>query len=146
MLSKIKRLAYLIILTVLALTLPAAVSAQSPTPTSSPTSTPISIGTEIVPGNIAPINNILIIVQAVVRFILVIAFVVAFIILLVGGVRWIISGGDEKAVGSARNTITGALIGLVIVLIAYAIIRVVEVFFNLNIVTGGVTIPTVVGP
>ena len=69
--------------------------------------------------------------------------VAAFILLLVGGIRWILAGGDEKAVAGARGTITAALIGLVIVLVAYAIIRLVEIFFNVSIITGGVSIPTI---
>ena len=63
--------------------------------------------------------------------------------LIIGGIRWILAGGDEKAVASARGTITAALIGLVIVLVAFALIRLVEIFFSVNIITGGVTIPVV---
>ena len=97
--------------------------------------------TNVVPSNIAGIDNVLVIVRGVIRFILVLAFIVAFIMLLVGGVRWILAGGDEKAVSGARNTITAALIGLVIILVAYAIIRLVEVFFSANIISGDVSIP-----
>lgn len=97
----------------------------------------------IVPSQISPTNNIITVVQAIVRFILIVAFVLAFVMLLVGGIRWIMAGGDEKSVEKARNTITAALIGLVVVLIAYAIIRIVETFFNVNIISGTVTIPTV---
>lgn len=103
----------------------------------------LAMAQELVPTNIIGINNIVLIVQAVIRFILVVAFVIAFVMLLIGGVRWILAGGDEKAVASARSTITAALIGLVIVLVAYAIIRLVEIFFNVSIITGGVTIPNV---
>ena len=97
--------------------------------------------TNVVPSNIAGIDNVLVIVRGVIRFILVLAFIVAFIMLLVGGVRWILAGGYEKAVSGARNTITAALIGLVIILVAYAIIRLVEVFFSANIISGDVSIP-----
>ena len=130
MLSKFKKLAYSSAVIASTLAVPAVALAQ----------------TDVVPGNIAPINNILLIIQAAIRFILIVAFVAAFIFLLIGGVRWILAGGDEKAVGAARSTITAALIGLVIVLIAFAIIRLVEIFFNLNIITGGVSIPNVVSP
>lgn len=75
--------------------------------------------------------------QGVIRLILIAAFVVAFIFLLVGGVRWIVSGGDKTAVEGARGMVTGALIGLVIVLAAFAIIRLVEIFFGVSIITGG---------
>lgn len=93
--------------------------------------------------NILPPSNILPrvqpggILQGIIRLVLIIAFVLAFIFLLVGGVRWIISGGDKTAVESARGMVTGALIGLVIVLAAFAIIRLVEIFFGVSIITGG---------
>lgn len=90
------------------------------------------------PGKLEPLHVIAVIIQ----IILVIAFILSFIFLLIGGIKWITSGGDEKGVASARNTITAALIGLVVVLMAYALIRLVEVFFGINIITGGVTIPT----
>lgn len=83
------------------------------------------------------------IVRAIIQFILVVAFVLAFIMLLIGGIRWITAGGDEKAVGSARNMITAALIGLVVVLVAFALIKLVETFFGVSIISGGVAIPKV---
>ena len=97
----------------------------------------------VIPATIRPINNAITVVRGIVQFILVVAFVAAFVFLLIGGIRWILAGGDEKAVAGARGTITAALIGLVIVLVAYAVIRLVEIFFNINIVTTGVTIPNI---
>lgn len=102
--------------------------------------------TEVVPGTIRPINNAVNVVRGIIQFILVVAFVGAFVFLLIGGIRWILAGGDEKAVAGARGTITAALIGLVIVLVAYAIIRLVEIFFNVSIITGGITIPNINTP
>ena len=102
-----------------------------------------ALAAELVPTTISPINNAVLVVKGIIQFILVIAFVAAFIFLLIGGLRWITAGGDEKAVSSARNMITAALIGLVIVLVAYAIIRLVEIFFGVNIITGGVNVPVV---
>lgn len=84
------------------------------------------------------------IIRGIVRFILIAAFVIAFIMLLVGGIRWILAGGDEKAVASARGMITGALIGLVIVVAAFAIIKLVETFFGFSILTN-IQLPCVVG-
>ena len=98
---------------------------------------------ELVPKGIRPINNIVSVIRTIIQFILVVAFVLAFVMLLIGGIRWITAGGDEKAVGSARNMITAALIGLVIVLVAYALIKLVETFFGINIISGGVNIPQI---
>ncbi len=95
----------------------------------------------LVPTKLAPINDPITVIQGIIRFILLIAFIIAFIMLLIGGIRWIMAGGDEKSVEKARNTITAALIGLVVVLVAYALIRVVEIFFGVNVITGAAAIP-----
>lgn len=97
---------------------------------------------QLVPSELTRTQNVINVVQALIRFVLLFAFVAAFVMLLIGGIRWILAGGDEKAVEKARNTITAALIGLVIILVAYAIIRVVETVFGLTIL-GTVTIPTI---
>lgn len=96
----------------------------------------------IVPDNL-PTFGIIEIVQAAIKFILVVAFIAAFIMLLIGGIRWILAGGDEKAVSGARNTITAALIGLVVVLLSFAIIKLVENFFGVVVISGPITIPSV---
>jgi hypothetical protein len=97
----------------------------------------------LVPPALAKNPDIIPIIRAIIQFILVVAFIIAFIMLLIGGIRWILAGGDEKAVAGARNTITAALIGLVIVLVAFAIIKLVETFFGVTIISGPFTIPTV---
>ena len=61
----------------------------------------------------------------------------AFIILLIGGVRWIISGGDKQAMESARGIVTGAIVGLFIVLSVWAIIVLIETFFGVSIIRTG---------
>lgn len=119
MISKTQRTAIGVGLTLMALALPSQ-----------------AFGVNFVPTEISPIQNIIKLVQGVIRFILVVAFILAFLFLIIGGVRWITAGGDEKAVAGARGMITGALIGLVIVLVAYALIRTVEIFFGVNIITG----------
>ena len=126
--SKAKKIIGLTALQLASLALPAAVFAQN-----------------IVPSELQNNTDIIQIVRAIIRFILLIAFVAAFIFLLIGGLRWITAGGDEKSVASARGMITAALIGLVIVLLAFAIIKLVETFFGVTIVSGTLTIPTVSG-
>lgn len=99
--------------------------------------------TDIVPSTLKANQDIIPIIRAIIQFILVVAFVLAFVMLLIGGIRWITAGGDEKGVASARNMITAALIGLVVILVAFALIKLVETFFGVQIISGGVTIPTV---
>lgn len=69
------------------------------------------------------------IVGTVLTFLFVIAIVVALGYLIYGGIKWIISEGDKTQVEAARSHIVAALIGLVIVFLAYFIINVVLGFF-----------------
>lgn len=61
---------------------------------------------------------------------MVVAAVVFFFMLVIGGIRWIASGGDKSATEGARNQITAALIGLIVVFAAWAIVNLVSAFFN----------------
>jgi magnesium-transporting ATPase (P-type) len=49
--------------------------------------------------------------------------VVAVIMIIVGGFRYVTSGGDSNKVESARSTIFNAIIGLVIAVFAQVIVR-----------------------
>ncbi len=73
------------------------------------------------------------IVAALIRLVLVIAALVFFFILVIGGIRWTASGGDKAQTEGARNQITAALVGLVIVFAAWAIIQLINTFFGVNI-------------
>lgn len=70
----------------------------------------------------------------------IIATVIALAFLIYGGIRWITSGGDKTGVETARNTIVAALVGLVIVFLAYFLIRIIFTFFGLSF--ENFTIPT----
>lgn len=55
--------------------------------------------------------------------VLLIVGIVSVIMLIYGGLRYILSGGDSKKVTDAKNTILYAIIGLIISLLAYAIVN-----------------------
>lgn len=67
------------------------------------------------------------------KLILVVASLVFFFILVMGGINWILSGGDKAKTEGARNQITAALVGLVIVFAAWAIAQLIGTFFGVNI-------------
>lgn len=54
---------------------------------------------------------------------LAVAIVLVLIMLILGGYEWITSGGDKEAVAKARNRIINALIGLVVLAVAFALAR-----------------------
>lgn len=64
---------------------------------------------------------------------IIIAIVVFFFVFLIGGIRWIMSGGDKVQVEAARGTITNALIGLVIVFSLFAILKLIETLFGVEL-------------
>lgn len=49
--------------------------------------------------------------------------VLSVIMLIIGGLRYVISGGNASAVTAAKNTILYAIVGLVVAILAYAIIH-----------------------
>lgn len=82
------------------------------------------------------------IVSTAIKLILIISALVAFVFLVIGGIRWITSGGDKEGTAKAQSTITAALIGLVVVFAAWAIIKLLETFFGIQILSS-LDIPTV---
>jgi hypothetical protein len=78
---------------------------------------------------------------ATIGVIMVLSFVVTFIYLLLGGFDWITSGGDKTKLGSARDKITNALIGLVVVGTVWAITTLVSQFIGIDF--PNLPIPTV---
>lgn len=100
---------------------------------------------EIAPGtDFANLTTITIgsIVQGVITFALIAAALIFFFILVLGGIKWIMSEGDEAKVKSARDQVQNALIGLVITFAAWAILKLIENVFGLTITTGGFNFPT----
>ncbi len=87
--------------------------------------------------NITPAS----LVSGAISLVMLIVALVFFFMLVWGGLKWVMSGGDQKNVEAARNQITNALIGLAIVFAAWAIVKLIELVFGINILN--LTIPSV---
>ncbi len=61
--------------------------------------------------------------RQVTNVILYIVGIVAVIMLIIGGIRYVVSGGDAKKVTDAKNTVLYAIIGLIICFLAFAIVN-----------------------
>jgi multisubunit Na+/H+ antiporter MnhB subunit len=48
---------------------------------------------------------------------------VSVIMLIIGGIRYTTSNGDATAVQSAKNTILYSIVGIVVAILAYAVVR-----------------------
>lgn len=84
--------------------------------------------------DIGPIITIL------VQTAIIIAGLAAFIFLIIGGFQYLTSGGDKIQAQAARDRITYAILGLVIVVAAIAIANILGAVFGVNIL-GGITFP-----
>ena len=62
-------------------------------------------------------------VQKIINTLLFIVGAIAVVMVIVGGLRYVISAGDQNAVTAAKNTILYAVMGLVIAMLAFAIVR-----------------------
>lgn len=63
---------------------------------------------------------------------LIFSFIAAFMYFLLGGFNWITSGGDKAKLQAARDEITNAIIGLIIVVAAWAIMTLVANFLGID--------------
>jgi hypothetical protein len=74
---------------------------------------------------------------------LIFTFIITFLFLMLGGFSWITAGGDKSKLQEARDKITNALIGLIIVAAAWSVMTLVGQFLGINF--PHLEIPTVEG-
>lgn len=55
---------------------------------------------------------------------------ISVIMLIIGGIRYVVSGGDSAAVTSAKNTILYAVVGIVVAILAFALVNFVVTSFS----------------
>ncbi|MFI5212824.1 MAG: pilin [Candidatus Saccharimonadales bacterium] len=79
------------------------------------------------PGNNVPLGTR---VKTIVNVMLFILGAIAVIMIVVGGIRYTTSGGDASRVKGSKDTIMYAIVGLVIALLAYALVNFVIASFK----------------
>lgn len=68
--------------------------------------------------------------SSILNVVMLVAALLVFAYMIWGGIEWITSGGDKSKAESARNKLTAAIIGLVIVAASYAIVTLVIQFLG----------------
>lgn len=61
------------------------------------------------------------------------AAAISFAFIIIAGIKFVTSSGDQKKLASAQATLTYAIIGLAVTILAFVIIRVVQFFLRANI-------------
>lgn len=80
------------------------------------------------------INNIVLAVGAV-------SGLIFFTMLILGGITYMSSQGDEKMVAKAKNQITAGLVGIIIVFMSWWAVKIISVIFGINLLTPSFTGP-----
>lgn len=73
------------------------------------------------------------VVSVAIKVLVVTASVLFFLWLVLGGIKWITSGGDKNKTEEARQQITAALVGLVVVFSAWAIAGLIKILFGVDL-------------
>lgn len=94
----------------------------------------------------AGLNEIEQVVGNVISVIVGLGFIAMLVVLVMAGIKYLTSAGEPKAVQSAHQTVTWALLGVVFMAIAWLILQLIQTFtgidvtiFNIKILCG---IPT----
>lgn len=59
--------------------------------------------------------------------------IVFFLMMVMGGIRYLMSGGDPKALAAAKGTITWAIIGLAIFTLSFTILLLIKAFTGVDV-------------
>jgi len=70
-----------------------------------------------------------------VGWLFVIGSLLFFFVFAIGAIQWIASGGDKQALEGARAKISNAFVGIILLFVSFAIIKLIEAFFKINILT-----------
>lgn len=117
-------------------TVPVFAQTSTPVPPSgtqniNPCSDPANASSQILNTLCKPNTNLASVIGKFIIYAFVFGAVIALLYLIWGGFKWITSGGDTKGVEGARNHIIAAIIGLIIIFLAYLILN-----FVVRILTG----------
>lgn len=77
-------------------------------------------------GDIAHISDLQILFGKTVSSLVALAGIVLFVMIFMGGLKYITSGGDPKALEGAKKTITFAVFGLLAILFSYLILVLIQ--------------------
>jgi TRAP-type C4-dicarboxylate transport system permease small subunit len=90
---------------------------------------------------VATLKGLEVVFGNVVTLVLGLAGLVLFIMLIIGGFKYITSAGDPKATQAAGKTITAAILGLVLISLAYLILVFISRFTGVDVTQFRIDLP-----
>ncbi|MCL5666357.1 MAG: pilin [Patescibacteria group bacterium] len=82
--------------------------------------------------NPLPVDSLTDMILLIMRGFLAIVGIWAVVFIIIGGFKMVMAQGNEEAFTSAKKTVTWAIIGLGIALLAFSVIAIVQNFFNIS--------------
>ena len=106
-------------------TLVSAQAAPTPAPATNPSKDAVCQGVALTGGdcNADAEGQVNTIIESVINILSVLVGVASVIMIMIGGFKYVTSNGDSNSIGSAKNTILYAIIGLVVVAMAQTIVQ-----------------------
>jgi TRAP-type C4-dicarboxylate transport system permease small subunit len=92
----------------------------------------VKIGTQTVQGPLVGITSLGDLVNKITSFLIPISLVIVFFVFIWGGYDFMTSEGDAAKVKSARAKITSGVIGFVLLISSYLIVRLIATIFGLD--------------
>lgn len=88
------------------------------------------IPTPVPPAGLLEVNNLF---KTFISLLVPAAFIVLLIVLVIAGIKFLTSGGESKAVQSATGAVTWAILGVIFLILAWLILRLVEAFTGVSV-------------
>ena len=92
-------------------------------------------------GEPACIGNVITILQKIIGLLAPAAGIAFFIMLIVGGYKFLTYGGDPKAAGGARTTLTFAVLGIILVIASWLILQIIAEVTGVDVTVVNLPIP-----
>lgn len=71
----------------------------------------------------------------IISYVLALGAIVLFVMLIIGGFKFITSGGDAKITQEAKKTITAAIGGIALLALSFLILKLIEQFTGVTLTT-----------
>lgn len=84
-------------------------------------------------GKVAQLQCLECIFQTILNLTIRLAGLALFVMLIIGGFKYLTSGGDPKSKEVAQKTITSAVLGLVLIFVGWLVFRFIEEFTGVNV-------------
>ena len=98
-------------------------------------------GSNLVGGDIPTLQYFECIFGSIVQYLIVIGAILFFVTFIMGGFKYLTSSGDPKAIESAHKTLSYAVLGLILTVLAYTILLVIQTITGADVTNFRVFIP-----